>query len=89
MGLTRNHSHTISVPDLSLHTSGDQFLTSTAVAGNFVNALGRLMWGALSDRFRSKYLIIGAAILGMGVESVYWSFFRYFKNYFGFLPLYY
>merc|ERR550537_705136 len=44
-----------------------------AVCSNFMNALGRLIWGALSDRFRSKYLIIVAAVIGIGgVEATFW-----------------
>ncbi|KAL5263284.1 hypothetical protein ACHWQZ_G008612 [Mnemiopsis leidyi] len=51
----------------------DQFLTMIAVCSNFMNAVGRLLWGALSDRFRSKYLIIAAMIIGIGgVEATYW-----------------
>lgn len=56
--------------------SNDQFLTTIAVTGNFANALGRLVWGFLSDRYRSKYLIFAAALCGIvGVELTYWCVF--------------
>ena len=52
-----------------------------AVASNFVNAIGRLMWGALSDRIRSKYLIMTAAVVGIGgVEATYWCLYRLAHN---------
>ena len=52
----------------------DQFLTFIAVIANAANAVGRLVWGAMFDRTRTKALIIAAAVVGsVGVEAAYWS----------------
>ena len=54
----------------------DQFLTIIAMLSCIFNALGRLAWGALSDKISTKYLVIVASIMGIfGVEAAYWSLF--------------